>query len=97
MNSKGIPIPLVRLDGKPTFSGTLVLISFCIWIVSIVGKWAGKLGGIDSGQCMEMFGVCCGLYWGRGFQKSDKGVILNPVQSIPSNASVITQPQPKAD
>lgn len=95
MNAKGVPIPLIRLDGKPTFSGTLVLISFCIWIVSIVGKWAGKLGGIDSGQCMEMFGVCCGLYWGRGFQKNDKGVILNPVQPV----SPVTppQPQPKAD
>jgi hypothetical protein len=54
---------------------TLVFISFNIWVVSIVGKAAGALGGIDPSQTLNMFMVCAGLYFGRKFQKDEKGAI----------------------
>ena len=75
LNAKGVPLPLARIDGKASLSATLVWISFNIWVISVVGKWAGALGGVDSGQCLQMFLSCAGLYWGRKFQRDDKGMV----------------------
>lgn len=54
---------------KGSVSLTLVFLSFNIWVVSIIGKWAGQLGGIDPSQTLNMFMVACGLYFGRKMQK----------------------------
>lgn len=75
MNAKGIPIPLVRVDGKASLSASLTVFSFTIWVVSVMGKAAGALGGMDSGACLQMFLACAGLYWGRKFQRDEKGAI----------------------
>lgn len=75
MNAKGVPIPLVRVDGKASLSGTLVVASFTIWAISIMGKAAGALGGMDSAACFQMFIACGGLYWGRKFQRDEKGAV----------------------
>ncbi len=78
MNSKGLPIPMVR-DGKTglaSVSLTLVFLSFNIWVISIIGKCAGQLGGIDPSQTLNMFIICVGLYFGRKFQKDPKGAII---------------------
>lgn len=74
MNSKGIPIPMIR-DPRTgaSVSLTLVVISFNIWVVSIIGKASGALGGIDPSQTLNMFMVCAGLYFGRKFQRDEKG------------------------
>lgn len=71
LNEKGIPLPLLRIEGKASLSATFAFISFNIWVISVVGKWSGYLGGVDSGQCLQMFLACAGLYWGRKFQKGD--------------------------
>jgi hypothetical protein len=75
MNSKGIPMPMIRdaKTGKGSVSLTLVFLSFNIWIVSIVGKWSGQLGGINPTETLNMFMVCAGLYFGRKMQKDPKG------------------------
>lgn len=67
-------MPMIR-DPKSgaSVSLTLVFISFNIWVVSIIGKAAGALGGIDPSQTLNMFIVCTGLYFGRKFQKDEKG------------------------
>lgn len=72
-NEKGVPLPMVRADGKASLSATLVFLSFNTWLVSVVGKAAGALGGMDSGACLQMFMVCAGLYFGRKFQRDEKG------------------------
>lgn len=71
MNERGIPIPMIRDShtGKGSMSLTLVFISFNVWLMSVVGKIAGHLGGMDPNQCLNMFLACAGLYWGRKFQK----------------------------
>jgi hypothetical protein len=76
MNSKGIPVPMIR-DPKTgsSVSLTLVFISFNVWLLSIIGKAAGALGGMDPSQTLNMFIVCAGLYFGRKFQKDEKGAI----------------------
>lgn len=77
MNEKGIPLPMIRIERQPSLSATLVFISFNTWLISVVGKWSGYLGGVDSGQCLQMFLACAGLYWGRKFQKGDTTIELN--------------------
>lgn len=74
MNAKGIPVPMIR-DPKTgaSVSLTLVFLSFNIWVISIIGKAAGALGGIDPSQTLNMFIVCAGLYFGRKFQRDEKG------------------------
>ena len=74
-NEMGFPLPMVRADGKASLSATLVFLSFNIWVVSVVGKAAGALGGMDPSACLQMFLACAGLYWGRKFQRDEKGAI----------------------
>lgn len=77
MNAKGVPVPMIRdaKTGMGSVSLTLVFLSFNIWIVSIVGKWSGQLGGINPTETLNMFMVCAGLYFGRKMQKDPKGAI----------------------
>lgn len=75
MNAKGVPVPMIR-DGKTgmgSVSLTLVFLSFNIWVVSIIGKWSGDLGGISPSETLNMFMVCAGLYFGRKLQRDPKG------------------------
>ena len=67
LNEKGIPVPLVRDPKKDrgSVSLTLVFISFNVWLVSIVGKAADVLGGMDTDSALQMFLATAGLYWGR--------------------------------
>jgi hypothetical protein len=76
LNEKGIYIPLIR-DPKagPSVSLTLVFISFNLCLIAMIGKWSGKLGGVDPSQALNLFMVCSGLYWGRKFQKDSKGTM----------------------
>jgi hypothetical protein len=75
MNSKGVPVPMIRdgKSGRGSVSLTLVFLSFNVWLVSIIGKASGALGGMDPSQTLNMFMVCSGLYFGRKFQKDKDG------------------------
>lgn len=88
MNQKGFPMPTLRdpKSGLGSVSLTLVFISFNFCLIAMIGKWAGKLGGIDPSQALNLFMVCAGLYWGRKFQRDEKGGV-----SIESNGS--TEPK----
>lgn len=75
MNSKGVPVPMIRdpKAGTGSVSLTLVFISFNVWLLSVIGKAAGALGGMDPSACLQMFIACAGLYFGRKFQRDEKG------------------------
>lgn len=75
MNANGVPVPMVRADGKASMSATLVFLSFNVWALSVMGKAAGALGGMDPAQCLQMFLACASLYWGRKFQRDEKGAV----------------------
>lgn len=77
MNAKGVPVPMVRdpKSGIGSVSLTLVFISFNTWLVSIIGKAAGALGGMDSSQALNMFIACASLYFGRKMTKDPKGTV----------------------
>ncbi len=74
MNEKGIPLPMVRLEGKPTLTGTFAFISFNTWMVAIVGKASTYLGGVDPSECRNMFVACSLLYLGRTVTSLAKSV-----------------------
>jgi hypothetical protein len=64
MNSKGIPIPMVRDEGRASESLTLVVISSLLVIIGIVGKYGLDLK-IDVNQALQFFYASAGLHFGR--------------------------------
>ena len=80
LNSKGIPLPVVRdpVTQKPSVSLTTLVVSFAVCIVGLVGKVAGFLGGVDMTQAITLFGVCAGLYLGRKMSRDTNKVDIDP-------------------
>lgn len=69
LNDKGVPLPMVRdpqtLEGSVSL--TLVVISSMLVIAGIMGKWSGKLGGIDMNSAFNFFYASTTLYFGHGW------------------------------
>ena len=84
LNSKGLPIPLIR-DPKTRRGDvalTLVFIS-SVWLqIGIVGKWSGKFGGIDTAQAFEFFITACSLYWARKLSPDSKLEAPDPKEDV---------------
>jgi hypothetical protein len=76
MNDKGIAIPMIRdpQTDQASVSLTLVFISFNMVLIGLIGKYSKMLDGVDTGQALQLFGICAALYFGRKFQ-GDKGKI----------------------
>lgn len=72
-NENGVPLPMIRVNGKASITATMMFLSFNVWLVSVVGKAAGALGGMDSGACLQMFITTAGLYLGRNLQRGSDG------------------------
>lgn len=70
LNEYGVPLPLIRVDGKPTLTGTMVFLSFNNALLGQIGKLAGFLGGIDLTQANYLFGICLAAYLGRKMQSN---------------------------
>lgn len=77
MNESGVPLPLIRLDGKPTFTGTLTFISFNTALLSQFGKFVDLFKTIDTTQANYLFLICLGSYLGRRFQGNGKTVTIS--------------------
>ena len=75
MNSKGIPIPVVRdpLFQTPSVTLTTVVVSFGMCVIGLIGKASGFLGGVDMSQALTLFGISCGIYLGRRVGKNADG------------------------
>ncbi len=74
-NERGIPLPLIR-DPKTKRGDvalTLVVISSIYVQISLIGKWAGKLGGIPTSEALTWFYSCAGLYFARKMTWAAKG------------------------
>lgn len=79
LNERGISIPVLRDPVKkaPSVSLTLLFLSGNVVLAGLIGKIAGKLGGIDMTQALYWFGMCAALYFGRSFSGSGKDVKLD--------------------
>jgi len=91
MNSMGIPIPTFRDPkiGSGSVSFTLLVISSLLVIVGLIGKWSGKLGGIDISNALEFFYACSVLYFGRNFGSKGGSTITG----IPSEKAPESDPK----
>ena len=68
MNGYGIPLPLLRINGAPTLTGTMVFISFNTALLGQIGKISHILGEVDLTQANYLFGICLAAYLGRKIQ-----------------------------
>jgi hypothetical protein len=83
MNSKGIPVPMVRdpKTGVGSITATMVVASFGVCIVLLAGKAANLLGGIDYDNALWLLGLTSSTYLGRMYQKNGKSVTLGEADS----------------
>lgn len=65
LNEKGVPIPLLRLNGYPTLTGTMTFISFNTALLGQIGKVTKFLGDVDLTQANYLFLICLGAYLGN--------------------------------
>ena len=89
MNAQGVPIPFIRVNGKASLTGTLVVVSGLMMTVPIlimIGTVLTKLTGTftlnDSNQAqlmnafsasIQMHIAALGAYLGRGMQRGSDG------------------------
>lgn len=65
LNEKGVPLPLIRLNGKPTMTGTMAFISFNTALLGQIGKVTKFLGDVDLTQANYLFLICLASYLGN--------------------------------
>ena len=68
MNEYGIPLPLLRINGVPTLTGTMAFISFNTALLGQIGKVSNLIGNVDLSQANYLFLSCAGMYLGRRMQ-----------------------------
>lgn len=74
MNEKGIPLPMIRVEGRPSITATFAFISFNTALLGQVGKVTNILGGVDLDAANYLFFGCLFAYLGRRMT-ADKGKI----------------------
>lgn len=74
-HEKGIKLPYLRdpLKGTPSVSLTLMIISFFLYILTLVNKLAGWFGEIDGS--FQLLLLTTSLYFGRSFSTTGKGKV----------------------
>lgn len=74
LNQAGVPLPLLRdpKSGMASVSLTMMLLSFLVCIVGLIGKLAGPLDGINLSEALTLFGVTASLYFGRNLSIGSK-------------------------
>lgn len=75
MNERGIPLPMLRINGKATFTGTMTFIAFNTALLGQIGKVTKVIGEVDLTQANYLFLICLGAYLGRRMQRSEKGAV----------------------
>jgi hypothetical protein len=80
LNDAGIPLPMIRIDGKATFTGTMTFISFNTALLGQIGKVTNLLGPVDLTQANYLFLICLGAYLGRKIQGSKDKVEIESTQ-----------------
>lgn len=76
MNDSGVPLPMLRVDGKASLTATMAFISFNTALLGQSGKLAGFFGGVDLSQANYLFLIALGAYLGRRLQADGKQVTI---------------------
>lgn len=67
MNSLGVPLPMVRdpKTGAGSVSLTMVVVSFFVAVMGLIGKISKFLGDVDMSQTLWLLTISSSLYFGR--------------------------------
>ena len=100
MNEHGVPVPMARVNGKASVTGSLVIVSAALCalpIVIMVGTVLTKLAGVftlneaNQAQLINAFSAAIqlhiaslGAYLGRGMQRGSDGKVLIDGEVKPS-------------
>lgn len=71
LNSKGVPIPLLRYKGRGDLVFTMTVMSFTTALGGQVGKITKILGDVDMTAASALFVICLGAYLGNKKMSSD--------------------------
>ncbi len=74
MNEQGIPLPMIRVDEKPSITATFAFIAFNSALFGQIGKVTKMLGTVDLDAANYLFFGCLFAYLGRRMT-ADKGKI----------------------
>lgn len=74
MNEKGIPLPMIRVDGKPSLTATFAFISFNSAVLGQIGKVTKIIGEVDLSAANYLFFGCLACYVGRRMSGDGKKV-----------------------
>lgn len=99
MNEQGIPLPMARVNGKASVTGSLVIVSALLMalpIIIMVGTVITRIAGVftlteaNSAQLMNAFSAAIqmhiaalGAYLGRGMQRGADGKVIVEKSSEP--------------
>ncbi len=74
MNEKGIPIPMIRVNGSPSITATFAFISFNTALFGQIGKVTSLVGNVDLDAANYLFFGCLFAYLGRRFTAGNKTI-----------------------
>jgi len=64
-HERGIPLPLIRDNGRGSLTATMFWVSFNIAIFLLAGKVTKLVGDVDYNNVMWLLGLTGGFYLGR--------------------------------
>jgi hypothetical protein len=78
INREGIPLPMLTdpKTGLGSVSLTAFFISFNVYLLGMLTRWAGYLGGIDMNWAQNLLVLTAGLYFGRKLTSKDGNIEL---------------------
>jgi hypothetical protein len=74
MNEKGIPLPMIRVNGNPSITATFAFISFNTALFGQIGKVTSLIGNVDLDAANYLFFGCLFAYLGRRFTAEGKKI-----------------------
>ena len=76
LNSKGLPLPMVRdpKTGLGSITATMVVVSFAICVLGVLGRVAKVLDGVDLTAAHSLLVISVSTYLGRKLQTVGKDV-----------------------
>ena len=78
IRDRGILLPFIQDNGKPSVSLTLLMTSFLIWILGATEI----IKDMDLDKCENLFMICYAGYFGRKLTKDDKNKKIDLTESI---------------
>ncbi len=81
MNEAGIPLPLFRINGAATLTGTMVVMSFTSALLGQIGKVTKLIGDVDLTQANYLVIITLGAYLGRRISgNKDNAALENKIK-----------------